>query len=132
MGTDHVDIAKRLYDRFNHHDIPGILELLDPDILWDSYGPDFALAVGAYRGHDGVKQFFSDLMTQQHDSSFVPDHYWGCSGDTVHVIGVEQGTLTDSQLKFVNHFDHTLWFVDGSDLVTQFRANYNLSTKSGA
>lgn len=126
--TDRIDIAKRLYDRFNAHDIPGILELLSPDIIWNSYGPDFALAVGAYHGRDGVEQFFKDLMTQQTDSSFVPDDYWD-GGSTVHVIGVEKGTLTDSQLRFVNHYDHTLWFTDGSDLVQQFRANYNLSTK---
>jgi len=126
--TDHVDIAKQLYAQFNAHNIPGILELLSPDIIWNSYGPDFALAVGDYHGHDGVQQFFKDLMTQQHDSSFVPDDYWA-GGSTVHVIGVEKGTLTDSQLPFVNHFDHTLWFTEDSDLVQQFRANYNLSTK---
>ncbi|HSJ91435.1 MAG TPA: nuclear transport factor 2 family protein [Ilumatobacter sp.] len=126
--TDRIDVAKRLYDRFNAHDIPGILALLSPDIIWNSYGPDFALAVGTYHGRDGVEQFFKDLMTQQTDSSFVPDDYWD-GGSTVHVIGVEKGTLNDSQLEFVNHYDHTLWFSDGSDLVQQFRANYNLSTK---
>lgn len=126
--ADNIDVAKRLYQQFNEQNIPGILELLDPDIIWNSYGPDFALAVGAYHGRDGVAQFFKDLATQQTDSSFVPDQYWE-GGGTVHVIGIERGTLNDSHLPFVNHFDHTLWFVDGSSLVQQFRANYNLSTK---
>jgi ketosteroid isomerase-like protein len=127
--SDPMDTAKQLYAEFNQHNIPGILELLSPDIIWNSYGPDFALAVGTYRGRDGVTQFFKDLLTQQTDASFVPDDYWQ-GGSTVHVIGVEQGTLNDSQLKFVNHFDHTLWFTEGSPLVQQFRANYNLSTKT--
>jgi ketosteroid isomerase-like protein len=126
--SEPIDVAKQLYTEFNNHNIPGILDLLSPDIIWNSYGPDFALAVGNYHGRDGVVQFFKDLMTQQTDSSFVPDTYWSC-GPTVHVIGVEKGVLNDSQLNFVNHFDHTLWFVDGSSLVQQFRANYNLSTK---
>ena len=85
-----IEMAKRLYDAFNAHDIPGILELLSPDIVWNSYGPDFALAVGDYHGPEGVEQFFKDLMTQQTTSSFVPDAYWD-GGDTVHVIGVERG-----------------------------------------
>jgi ketosteroid isomerase-like protein len=126
--SKNIDTTKRLYDEFNNHNIPGILELLSPDIIWNSYGPDFALAVGSYHGREGVSQFFKDLMTQQTDSSFVPDAYWD-GGETVHVIGVEKGVLNDSQLPFVNHFDHTLWFVTGSGLVQQFRANYNLSTK---
>lgn len=129
--SDRIDTATQLYAEFNKQNIPGILELLSPDIIWNSYGPDFAQAVGEYHGLDGVKQFFTDLMTQQTDTSFVPDDYWD-GGGTVHVIGIEKGYLNDSHLNFINHFDHTLWFVDGSPLVQQFRANYNLSTKNDA
>ena len=128
MDSSRVQAARTLYAAFNNHDIPGILALLDPAVEWDSFGPDFALAVGTYKGRDGVAQFFKDLMTQQTDTEFTPMEFCDC-GATVHCMGIEKGTLNDSKLAFLNHWDHTLWFNDGNPLVVKFRANYQLSTK---
>ena len=127
--------AKALYDAFNAHNIPGILDLLDDDIQWDSYGPDFALAIGFFKGKAGVKEFFAKLVGpngQQVDSAFQPQEYFA-GGGTVHVMGFEAGTLTKNVAggayagkQFYNNFDHTLWF-GKSGKISHFRANYNLA-----
>jgi len=132
---DNAAIAKALYDAFNAHNIPGILELLDDNIEWDCFGPDFALAIGYFKGIDGVKDFFAKLVGpdtgQQVDTLFAPMHYF-VSPETVHVIGVEKGYFTDRVMDgtlankpFYNNFDHTLWFSGGK--ISRFRANYNLA-----
>ena len=128
--------AQALYAAFNKKDIPGILDLLSPAVDWRAYSVDWALAVGCFSGHLGVKDFFAKLVGpgtgQQQDVLFQPIEYY-VSPDSVHVIGVEAGYLTAQVLggsaanaAFFNNFDHTLWF--GSDgKVSKFRANYNLA-----
>lgn len=127
--------AKDLYAAFNSHNIPGILALLEDDIRWDAYGPDFALAIGFFHGKAGVTDFFAKLVGpagQQVDTAFVPEDYYVGQG-TVHVTGFEAGTLTThvaggayAGKPFYNDFDHTLWF-GASGKISHFRANYNLA-----
>ncbi len=132
---DSLATAKALYAAFNAHNIPGILALLEDHVEWNAYGPDFALAIGCFKGKSGVTDFFGKLVGptgQQVDASFTPQHYYVGDG-TVHVTGVEEGTLTQyvangayAGKKFYNNFDHTLWF-GASGLISAFRANYQLS-----
>jgi ketosteroid isomerase-like protein len=128
--------AKALYAAFNAHNIPGILALLTYDVEWNSYGPDFALAIGTFRGHAGVVDFFTKLVSpdagQQVDTLFEPTNYYDCGG-SVHVIGLESGTLTArvsggslAGKTFYNNWDHTLWFGPDGKIIS-FRANYNLA-----
>lgn len=127
--------AKALYAAFNAHDIPGILALLEDDVRWDAFGPDFALAIGFFHGKAGVKSFFAKLVGpegQQVDAAFQPQEYYVGDG-TVHVTGFEAGTLTShvaggayAGKQFYNNFDHTLWF-GSSGKISHFRANYNLA-----
>jgi ketosteroid isomerase-like protein len=133
---NHAATAKALYAAFNAHNIPGILALLDTNIEWNSYGPDFALAVGCFHGTAGVEDFFAKLIGpttgQQVDTLFEPMSYF-VDPTTVHVIGIETGTLTSrvaggtlAGKTFYNDFDHTLWF-SNSGKISRFRANYQLS-----
>lgn len=132
------DTAKALYAAFNAHNIPGILALLEPNVIWDSFGPDIALATGTFRGHPGVLDFFAKLIGpqtgQQVDKLFEPMLYFEGDG-TVHVIGIETGVLTGragngtlAGKTFYNDFDHTIWF-GKTGLISHFRANYQLSLK---
>lgn len=132
---DPLATAKALYAAFNAHNIPGILQLLEDDVQWDSFGPDFALAIGFFKGKTGVQDFFGKLVGptgQQVDQVFEPTDYFA-GGSTVHVLGFEAGTLTKfvaggayTGKQFYNNFDHTLWF-GASGKISHFRANYNLA-----
>jgi hypothetical protein len=132
---DPLATAKALYAAFNAHNIPGILALLDNNVRWDAYGPDFALAIGFFKGKAGVTEFFGKLVGptgQQVDMIFAPQLFFVGDG-TVHVTGFEAGTLTKyvangayTGKQFYNNFDHTLWFAP-SGLISDFRANYQLA-----
>lgn len=132
---DTQQIAGKLYSEFNAHNIPGILELLSDDVEWSSFSVDWALAIGFFKGHAGVQDFFGKLVGpegQQQDVLFEPMHFY-VSDQSVHVIGVEKGYFSENVKKgklkdkpFFNNFDHTLWF-DSAGKITRFRANYNLA-----
>ena len=135
---DPLATARALYAAFIAHNMPGIMALLEDDIDWTAYGPDFALATGNFKGLSGVGDFFAKLIGpttgQQVDTLFKPMLYT-LGGGTVHVIGVESGTLTalvdNGKLAgktFYNNFDHTLWFGAGGK-IARFRANYQLSLR---
>jgi ketosteroid isomerase-like protein len=133
---DNKATAEALYAAFNNHDIPGVLQLLSSDVEWNSFSVDWALAVGYFTGHAGVKEFFDKLVApgtgQQQDVLFQPLEYH-VSPEAVHVIGVEAGYLTARVLDgtaagepFFNNFDHTIWFAaDGA--ISKFRCNYTLT-----
>lgn len=133
---DPLATAKALYAAFIAHNMPGIMALLENDIEWTAYGPGFALAVGEFKGPSGVGNFFAKLIGpetgQQVDTLFKPMLYF-VGGGTVHVIGIETGTLTArvdngklANKPFYNNFDHTLWF-GPSGKISRFRANYQLA-----
>ena len=42
--------------------MPGVLEVLDPTIVWDYPSSSEIPWAGSYRGHDGVKQFFAAIL----------------------------------------------------------------------
>ncbi len=129
QDSEYVAKLKRLYDLFNAHDIPGILELFTDDVVWNSYAPDFAKALGTYNGKSettGIQRFFADLGYQQADTLFQPMHFYG-SGPIVNASGIEEGWWMNG-MWFTNHWNHTIWFHEtGDKLAYQFRANYNLS-----
>jgi len=54
--------AKASYDAFNRGDNEGALQFMHPEIEWRTYlvpGP----GGGTYRGHDGVRQLWTDVRT---------------------------------------------------------------------
>jgi len=134
--SDNQKAAEALYAAFNAHNIPGILKLLAADVEWSAFSVDWALAIGFFKGHAGVKDFFAKLVGpgtgQQEDVLFKPLEFF-VSPQSVHVVGVEFGYLTAQVLNgtvankpFFNNFDHTLWFA-ANGKITKFRANYNLA-----
>lgn len=134
----HEQTAGKLYDDFNAHNIDGVMELLNENVEWSAFAPDWALAIGFFHKHEGVRDFFTKLASpdhgQQRDTLFEPMHYF-VSDQAVHVIGVEKGYFTDKVKKgkldgkpFFNNFDHTIWF-DENGYIKRFRANYNLAQK---
>src|SRR5262245_17439184 len=61
MSQENVEIVRRTYPAFNRGDIPEFLESVDLDVEWI---PIMAALEGrVYRGHDGVRQWIEDLMT---------------------------------------------------------------------
>ena len=60
MTREHVDLVNKLVDAAARQDLERMLELTDPTVEWQ---PVFAQLRegGAYRGHEGIKQWMADL-----------------------------------------------------------------------
>ena len=54
-----IEVIRASIDAFNRRDIPALLELIDPGVVWV---PLRAVLEGdVYRGHDGMRRFISDM-----------------------------------------------------------------------
>ncbi len=59
MSQENVELARRVLDTLGTRDPVRLIALADPDVEWHSF---FALGEGGmYRGHDGARQYMSDL-----------------------------------------------------------------------
>ena len=57
--SENVRILARMYEVWDADDLPGILELLDPDFEW--VNPVYAVHPGIRSGHDGMEQVMENL-----------------------------------------------------------------------
>jgi ketosteroid isomerase-like protein len=59
MSQEQVEIVKQLAAAWNRDDLDAFLDLLDPDIVWNtSIEPFFEGTDSVFRGHDGIRQFW--------------------------------------------------------------------------
>jgi SnoaL-like domain len=60
MSRENVELYRRGIEAFNERDLEGFLELADPDVV----GTSRVLAIegGSYRGHDGTREWWKDLL----------------------------------------------------------------------
>jgi ketosteroid isomerase-like protein len=58
MSERNVELARRAVEAFNARDIQAYIEQCDPSIEFHSAFA--AVGVAVYRGHEGIRQFFSD------------------------------------------------------------------------
>ena len=59
MSQENVDQFVRSIEAFNRMDIPGVLQLLDPEIRFEHR---LAEIFGSYSGLEGVEGFFADVV----------------------------------------------------------------------
>jgi ketosteroid isomerase-like protein len=60
MSQETVELARQVLDALSRRDLSRLIALADPEVEWHSF---FALGEsgGVYRGHDGTRQYMSDL-----------------------------------------------------------------------
>ena len=59
MSLENVELADQVFDAVGRRDLSRVIELTDPEVEWQSF---FALGIGGvYCGHDGMRQYVSDL-----------------------------------------------------------------------
>jgi hypothetical protein len=56
VPQDNVELAHRAYDAVNRRDVDAFLGLMDADVEL------LAAMEGSYRGHDGVRRWWHDLL----------------------------------------------------------------------
>jgi ketosteroid isomerase-like protein len=59
MSQENIELADQVFDAVARRDISRLIALTDPEIEWQSF---FGLGEGGvYCGHDGMRQYVSDL-----------------------------------------------------------------------
>jgi ketosteroid isomerase-like protein len=54
MPDDDLSRLKRVYDSFNARDMPAVLAMMHPDVVWAN-----GMDGGHVRGHDGVRDYWT-------------------------------------------------------------------------
>jgi uncharacterized protein len=110
-GARNVELARSGYDAFARGDIPGVLGLMDPAIVWHEaeslpYG-------GVHRGPDAILQnVFMGLGRDWAPFSATPQQYID-AGNRVVVLGEYRGTNRQSGRTFATPFVHIWRFENG-------------------
>jgi hypothetical protein len=90
-AVDTVALTKSGYYAFTSGDIPAVLDLFAPDIVWST--PDSLRFGGRYTGRDEILEFFSLAREHIAELHVEPETYLGAA-DSVVVLGRYRGTTT--------------------------------------
>lgn len=126
--VDPVRLIRSGYEAFARGDIPAVLALFDPQIVW--YSPDTVRFGGTYHGPSGVGEFFSHLPENFQEISVQPHTYLERPGSVV-VLGTHSGrsvTGTPFEIPFVH-----CWTVRGGKATafTEFFDTARMNTALG-
>ena len=81
-----IETTQALFQKFGAQDIPGILALLDPDIVIDFYGPEVIPYAGHYSGLEEAQRFFETVLSSVDIHVFEPKFMFS-EGERVAVKG---------------------------------------------
>ncbi len=70
QSDDPRAIVEHVFADYAQGDIPGVLSLVSPDIVWISNGPEHVVPfAGAYAGREGVSDFLEKMAAALTDPS---------------------------------------------------------------
>jgi ketosteroid isomerase-like protein len=109
MSRENVEAFKRGIDAVNRRDIEALLDVLDPEVEWHPARPPRSPPPLAYRGHEGVREFFRELYE---DLAEIHAEYSDSRdlGDRIVVIGnlrtrgKGSGAVTESPIGWLVEF----------------------------
>jgi uncharacterized protein len=106
-----VEIARSGYEAFARGDIPGVLAVMDPGVVW--YEAESLPYGGVYHGPEEVlENIFSAIGRDWVDYAAEPRRFIG-GGDHVVVLGEYRGVHRESGGRLVAPFAHIWKFRDG-------------------
>jgi ketosteroid isomerase-like protein len=70
-----ADIVRRLFAAFSRRDVPSVLELCDPDVVFVPPTGRLAGREEPYRGHDGLRAYLADVGRLWQELRSEPDEY---------------------------------------------------------
>jgi ketosteroid isomerase-like protein len=116
MSQDQTGLVRSLYDAFAKGDVPFVLGLFSPELVWND-AENFIYADGnPYVGPQAVLEgVFARLGSEWDGFSATPEEIVG-SGDTVIALGRYRGTFRASGVAVNAQFAH-VWKVAGGKIV---------------
>ena len=101
-----------IYQLFGKGDIPGLVNSLDPNIVWDSHVNPFVQGARIYSGSQDVYHFFGSLKESTQITEFIPVHFYE-SGDLVYVLGSFTYIPVKDEKKYHVNWTMTWHFTNG-------------------
>ncbi len=109
-----AEIIRNLYGAFDRDDLPAVLGVLDPEVVWiEAEGFPYG---GSYTGPDAVvREVLAKLGTEWDDFNAVPRQFVA-EGDTVVALGEYRGRYKATGKGFTAPFAH-VWTLRGGKVV---------------
>jgi uncharacterized protein len=113
MSQENVDLIRAIYDGFAAGDVPGIVALMSPDMVWNE-AENFPYADGnPYRGPNAILGgVFARLGSEWDGFAAVPEEFLD-AGDNVVVLGRYRGTFKATGLAMDAQLAHVWRVADG-------------------
>ena len=89
MSQENVEIARRMVDAFQAHDVARLVDLFSPDCEIMALRSAFE---GAFRGRDGVRRWAESTYEAAPDSGFLAERLIPTDDERVVVLGRQTGT----------------------------------------
>jgi ketosteroid isomerase-like protein len=83
-------VAVRLFEAFNRHDLLGALELLHPQVVFQPMTAQVTQAGEPYRGHDGIRRYVRDVESYWEELIVKPVQI-RAAGRAVVALGMVSG-----------------------------------------
>jgi ketosteroid isomerase-like protein len=111
MLQQNVDTVKAGYDAFNRRDFDAMLEIYDPEIVWEQ--DEGFVEPGTHYGHAGVRHVFDAILEGFEDFHIEVEQLFGLDDDRVLAIVRITATGNLSGVKLDNPGGHLFWLRDG-------------------
>jgi ketosteroid isomerase-like protein len=117
-----AEIVKQAYANFSTGNVPGVLELFDPEIEWNECkGMPFITGDGVFVGHEAVvTHIFMNLPVHFDGFNIAVNEIFGCD-DKVVMVGYYQGTNKATGNSFKANATH-VWTVKNGKMTHFFQA----------
>jgi len=127
MDNANITIVQQAYGAFGKGDIPGVIALLTPDVLWESVGDpaDFP-GLGPKHGTAAVEAQFKLLGSLLSFQSFSPQQFFAAGPDTVFVLGHYDRTVIKTGKAANSDFVHV--FVIRNGKIASYREFQDTAT----
>ncbi|MCC6805773.1 MAG: nuclear transport factor 2 family protein [Anaerolineae bacterium] len=131
MDSGTIGIVQAAYAAFGKGDVPGVIALLTPDVLWESVGnpADFP-ALGPKTGRAAVEAQFRMLGGLLSFQSFEPRQFFASGPDTVFVLGHYDRTVIKTGRAANSDFVHV--FVIHNGKIASYREFQDTATLAAA
>src|SRR4051794_30254653 len=92
MSQENVDALRECLEAFNRRDVEGMVRVMDPEIR---FACQIAPLQGSYVGHEGIRDFFTDLAEVAADGRLELTEFRDL-GDRVLALGQAHATAKAS------------------------------------
>jgi ketosteroid isomerase-like protein len=127
MSEENIQTARQMYSSFNAGDIPAVLGVMDPEIVWTEPGGGNS-ASGSFNGPEAVAQDVFGLVPQNFEEFACNPENFSDEGDEVLITGRFKGK-NKSGSELDSAFEHRMAFSGGK--VSQFDAKMDENWAAG-